>query len=449
MRLFNTLGGRVEPFAPGDPARVTMYVCGPTVYDRVHIGNVRPLVVFDVLYRLLRARHPQVVYARNLTDIDDKIIAAAKANNETPADLAARYTRAFHADIAPLNTLAPTIEPRATEHVEAMIEMIAALLDKGHAYEAHGHVLFEIDTMRDYGALSRRRRADQIAGARVEVAPWKKDPADFVLWKPSDDTQPGWDSPWGRGRPGWHLECSVMAARHLGEVIDIHGGGRDLVFPHHENELAQSRCAFGTPCLARHWVHNGYITVAGEKMAKSAGNFETLRALLDQHHGETVRYAILATHYRKPLNWSDDILDNAKHNLDRLYRALPAAAAESAANAAEPAPEIEAALADDLNTPRALDTLHHLAADPARAAALRSAAGPLLGLLQETPDAWFKWRAPQADGLAPAEVEQLLQQRERARAARDWQTADRIRAQLADGGVLIEDRADGVRWRRA
>ncbi|MEX0606588.1 MAG: cysteine--tRNA ligase, partial [Halofilum sp. (in: g-proteobacteria)] len=317
LTLHNTLTHQRETFVPRDPERVTMYVCGPTVYNLVHIGNARPVVVFDVLFRLLRTLYPNVVYARNITDVDDKINAAAKEGNEPIGALAARYAQAFHEDVAALGTLPPTVEPRATEHIEPMIRMIESLIASSHAYEAEGHVLFHVQSMDDYGQLSGRQREDMIAGARVEIAPYKRDPADFVLWKPSSDDLPGWESPWGRGRPGWHLECSVMAESHLGETIDIHGGGQDLIFPHHENEIAQSRCAHGGADLARYWLHNGYITIEGEKMSKSEGNFFTLRDLLAKYPGEVIRFALLAGHYRQPLDWSREGIEQARAAVDR------------------------------------------------------------------------------------------------------------------------------------
>jgi len=457
--LHNTLTRRKEPFTPLDPNRVGMYVCGPTVYDLAHIGNARPVVVFDVLYRLLKRAYPSVRYVRNITDVDDKIIEAARASGEPIDALTERTERAFHEDMAALGALEPDVEPHATAHIPQMLAMIEKLVEAGHAYAADGHVLFSVPSMADYGALSRRDRDEMIAGARVEVAPYKKDPADFVLWKPSAPDQPGWDSPWGRGRPGWHLECSAMSATHLGETFDIHGGGQDLIFPHHENEIAQSRCAHGGAPFVRYWVHNGYVVVEGEKMSKSLGNFFTVRDLLDEAPGEAIRLALLGTHYRQPLDFTRDGLRQARAALDRLYGALRhAAMAAAAADPGDVAPPaaLVAALEDDLNTPRAIGVLHALAgalnketdpAEKARRAAELTAGGALLGLLQADPETWFQGAGEGA--LADDEIEALIAKRDRARADKDFAEADRIRDDLADRGVLLEDGPDGTTWRRA
>jgi len=457
LTLYNTLTRTKEPFVPRDPGRVTMYVCGPTVYNYIHIGNARPVVVFDVLFRLLRTLYPEVVYARNITDVDDKINAAARENGEPISALASRYTEAFHADVAALNTLPPTIEPRATDHIDGMIRMIQSLIDSGHAYAADGHVLFHVPSMPEYGHLSGRNREDLVAGARVEIAPYKRDPADFVLWKPSTDDLPGWNSPWGRGRPGWHLECSVMAETHLGETIDIHGGGQDLIFPHHENEIAQSTCAHHGAPFARYWLHNGYITVEGEKMSKSEGNFFTLRELLDRYPGEVIRFALLSGHYRQPLDWSREGIEQARGAVDRLYQALRNAASVTAP--AEPAvPQaLRTALEDDLNTPLALRVLHETATDlnkatsPGERTRLKEAllgGGHALGLLTSDPEAWFRGAAD-ADGPAGEEIEALIEERSAARRSRDFARADAIRDDLAARGVVLEDGPQGTTWRRA
>ncbi len=458
LYLHNTQSGLKELFTPQDPQRVTMYVCGPTVYNLVHIGNARPIVVFDTLYRLLRRLYPGVVYARNITDVDDKINQAAKDNGESIRALTDRYIAAFHEDIAELNALPPTIEPRATDHIAQMIAMVQVLIERGHAYEAEGHVLFSVPSMPDYGALSHRKMEDMIAGARVEVAPYKRHPADFVLWKPSTPDLPGWESPWGIGRPGWHLECSCMIEQHLGITIDIHGGGQDLIFPHHENEIAQSQCAHGGATFARYWLHNGYITVSGEKMSKSLGNFFTLRDVLQQAPGEAARFALLSGHYRAPLDWSPDALRQARASLDGLYTALRAVAEiEPPADAAPPA-AVVAALEDDLNTPLAIAALHETAralnkagdaADKARLKGELLAGGELLGLLQQDPEAWFRWRPAASGGLSDAEIETLIEARQAAREAKDFKRADAIRDQLQQAGIALEDVAGSTRWRRA
>ena len=320
--IYNTLSREKEPFVPLDAGHVRLYVCGPTVYDYVHIGNARPVVVFDTLYRLLKRSYPRVTYVRNITDIDDRIIVRAADNGESIEALTDRTAHAYQGDMRRLGALAPDVEPRATQYVAEMIGMIQRLIDNGHAYAADGHVLFSVPSMDDYGRLSRRSRDELIAGARVEVAPYKKDPADFVLWKPSTDAQPGWTSPWSRGRPGWHIECSAMSAKHLGETFDIHAGGLDLIFPHHENEIAQSRSAFGHAMMAKYWMHNGFLNISGEKMSKSLGNFFTVHELLDQYPGEAIRLLLLSAQYRQPLDFTHEGLTQAKATLDRWYGAL-------------------------------------------------------------------------------------------------------------------------------
>ena len=454
--LTNTLTRRKEPFVPLDPDRVGMYVCGPTVYDRAHIGNARPVVVFDVLYRLLRRAYPAVTYVRNITDVDDKINARARENGEDIADLTARTTRMFHDDVAALGALPPDVEPRATAHIPAMLAMIEELIARGHAYEAEGHVLFAVASMPAYGALSGRSREDMIAGARVEVAPYKRDPADFVLWKPSPPDLPGWESPWGRGRPGWHLECSAMSRQYLGITFDIHAGGQDLVFPHHENEIAQSVCANGQP-FARYWLHNGHLTVSGEKMSKSLGNIVSVHELLAMAPGEAIRLALLGTHYRQPMDWNDDVLRQARQALDRFYQALRQVA-DVAAEDRETVPEgVRAALDDDLNTPQAIAQLHELAgalnrardrAEKARCKGALLAAGDLMGLLQQDPEAWFRWTPAGAAAPSDERIAEMVAERIAARKARDWAAADRIRDALAAEGVLLEDGPGGTTWRR-
>jgi cysteinyl-tRNA synthetase len=457
LDLFNTLTRRKEHFEPLVPGKVGLYVCGPTVYDYAHIGNARPVVVFDVLYRLLKHLYSEVRYVRNITDVDDKIIDRARQSGEPIDSVTARTTEAYHQDMAALNALSPDIEPRATQHIAQMISMIEKLVARGNAYEADGHVLFSVPSMPDYGRLSRRSRDELIAGARVEVAPYKRDPADFVLWKPSAPEVPGWSSPWGRGRPGWHIECSAMAADHLGETFDIHGGGLDLIFPHHENEIAQSTCSHGGAPLARYWVHNGFLTVEGEKMAKSLGNFFTVRDLLGEFPGEAIRLTLLSAHYRQPLDFTRDLLRQSKGNLDRWYNALRGTDEASADNIEVPF-EVLAALEDDLNTPMAISHVHGLATalnkatDPAERVRLKGsllAAGRLLGILQENPAVWFQGEADGAQSEDAALIDGLIERRRDARKAKDFAEADRIRKQLTDMGIVLEDGPSGTTWKRA
>lgn len=451
IRIYNTLTRTKEDFIPLDPERVTMYVCGPTVYSYAHIGNARPAVVFDLLFKILKRRFPQVIYARNITDLDDKINQAAAEQGVPIGTITERFARIYREDMAALGVGPPSLEPHATDHIDEMIAMIERLLDNGCAYEAEGHVLFAIEKAPDYGELSRRNMDEMIAGARVEVAPWKRHPGDFVLWKPSDDQQPGWDSPWGRGRPGWHLECSAMSAAHLGEIIDLHAGGQDLIFPHHENEIAQSRCAHGTQTFARYWMHNGFVTVDRRKMSKSLGNTLVIHELLKHWPGEAMRLLLLSAHYRQPLDWSETALHQARATLDRLYGLL-----RDYPPGAELPPDenIVAALEDDLNTPTALALLNTLARElstasaeqqPELAARLKSSAA-LLGLLQDDPAAWFHQQSGEA-ALAPEEIEALIEQRNQARQTRDFATADRIRDELAERGIELEDVAEGTRWK--
>jgi len=452
LHLHNTLSRRIEPFAPLDPACPTMYVCGPTVYNYVHIGNARGPVVFGVLAALLRRRFGGLRYARNITDVDDKINAAAQELGTPIAAITGRYAAAYREDMAD-GEFAPDIEPAATEHMPQMIAMIERLIADGHAYAAEGHVLFAVASFAGYGKLSRRDPEDMLAGARVEVAPYKRDPGDFVLWKPSTDDLPGWESPWGRGRPGWHIECSAMAAAHLGETIDIHAGGVDLQFPHHENEVAQSECAHGGRVFARWWLHNGMLNFGGAKMSKSVGNIERVHDLVRAHPPEALRYALLSAHYRQPLEWSDSLIGQSVRTLDRLYGTLRDLG-DVEALASIPA-SIEAALDDDLNTPAALADIARIAAearkagDPGERAALKSqllGAGMALGLLQQDPADWF---ARGASGDDDTRIQTLVDERAAAKQARDFARADAIRQQLADEGILLEDTPQGVRWKRA
>ncbi|MBI3453230.1 MAG: cysteine--tRNA ligase [Rhodospirillales bacterium] len=456
LLLHNSLTRRKERFEPIDPAHVRMYVCGPTVYDYAHIGNARPVAVFDVLYRLLKRLYPKVTYVRNITDVDDKIMAAAKESGEEIDSITVRTARAYHEDMAALGALPPDIEPRATQHIPQMIGMIGTLIAGGHAYVAEGHVLFAVATKSDYGKLSGRSRDELIAGARVEVAPYKKDPADFVLWKPSAPDQPGWDSPWGRGRPGWHLECSAMSAEYLGESFDIHGGGHDLIFPHHENEIAQSECAHGGKRFVGTWVHNGFLVVNGEKMSKSLGNFFTVRDLLARAPGEAIRLLLLKTHYRAPLDFSDEGLRQAKGELDRFYTALRASADIEPEGGETPTGVMDA-LEDDLNTPLAIAYLHEMAGDlnSATDAAMkrRSKANllygaRLLGLFATTPGEWFRWQPAGAATVGETEIESRIAARVAARKAKDFKEADRIRDELKAMGVMLEDGPKGTIWKR-
>ncbi|MBL6820567.1 MAG: cysteine--tRNA ligase [Luminiphilus sp.] len=455
LRLHNTLSGVKEVFTPRDPERVTMYVCGPTVYNYVHIGNARPVVVFDCLYRLLSALYPQVVYARNITDIDDKIIDAATQRGADIAEVSAEFTQKYREDMAALNALSPSIEPMATEHIEDMIALTERLIANGHAYEADGHALFAVESMPTYGELSGRKLEDMMAGARVEVADYKRHPGDFVLWKPSSDQEPGWNSPWGRGRPGWHLECSAMIRAHLGEAIDIHGGGRDLIFPHHENERAQSCCAYGGD-FVRYWIHNAFIDMDGEKMSKSLGNVRTVRELLARFPGEVLRFALLSAHYRSALNFSGELLIAARGTLDAFYGALRRHLDVESAALSVADSRVFSALLDDMNTPEAIAALHGAVSilnksdDPQEIAIAKAelkVGGGLLGLLQTDPEVWFTASVREA-GPTAEEIDVLIKERITAKANRNFQRADQIRDDLEAQGVVLEDGPDGTQWRR-
>ena len=465
LHIHDTLHREKRLFEPRDPNRVTLYVCGPTVYDFAHIGNARPPVVFDVLVRLLRRTYgaDKVVYARNVTDVDDKINQKAAREGVPIGEVTARYEAAYLADMGLLNVSPPDIAPHVTDFIPAIVDQIQAIVDAGCAYAAHddkegGHVLFDVSSYKAYGALSGRNLDDMIAGARVEVAPYKRNAHDFVLWKPSKEGEPSWPSPWGEGRPGWHIECSAMIEANLGLPIDIHGGGIDLVFPHHENEVAQGVCAHGndTPeAYARYWMHNGFLTMDAEKMSKSIGNVLLLHDLVQSVPGEVVRWALRSAHYRQPLDWNKSLLDQTRKNLDRLYGALRRAAEVDAGEAEPPAAFLDA-IEDDLNTPGAMAALFALSSEIERAmtagdvVAVAAAKGQLiacaavLGVLQATPDAWFEGGAD--DGLK-AEVETLLAERVQARAAKDWPTADRIRDRLNALNVVVMDSPTGATWR--
>ena len=464
ITFHNTSSGRRERFEPLVPGEVSIYVCGPTVYDFAHIGNAVPAVAFDVLVRLLRLEYPKVTFVRNITDVDDKINAAGIATGRPIGELAERYAGEYRDDIAALGVIPPDVEPRATGHIAEIIDMIETLIDGGHAYQAEGHVLFHVPSDPDYGSLAKRSLEDMLDGARVEVAPYKKDPKDFVLWKPSTPELPGWKSPWGRGRPGWHIECSAMIRKHLGPVIDIHGGGSDLTFPHHENELAQSRCVnHGTPSV-RYWLHNGMLTMGSGKMSKSVGNIVTIRELLSRHDGEVLRYALLSGHYRAQLMWNES-LAQARRSLETLYQALrdtdddsneTAASYADAPIDAFPSDVLEA-LCNDLNTPQALAAMHALAGDVHRAddpeSARRSrakllAGGWLLGILTKPAEEYFQGVAEAADAIEPRAIEALIEERDAARDAREFARADAIRDELAAAGIQLEDGRDGTRWRR-
>jgi cysteinyl-tRNA synthetase len=419
-------------------------MCGPTPYDVAHIGNMRAFVVPDILVRLLRTTYPRVTYVRNITDVEDKITARAASEGTSIAALTERTVAELHADLLAVGNLPPDIEPRVTGHIPEIIALIERILEHGHGYEADGNVMFSVGSFAAYGDLSGRNLADLIAGARVEIAGYKRDPADFVLWKPSDDTQPGWDSPWGRGRPGWHIECSAMCQRHLGENFDIHLGGEDLIFPHHENERAQSLSAYPGSEFARLWLHNAMLQVDGQKMSKSLGNFTTVRDVLGHAPGEALRHALLRAHYRSVLNFSMPALEESRRELDRFYRALDRAGAPPAG--AAPA-AFRDAMNDDLNTPEAFAALHPLAdralAGDAEAASSLRAAGGMLGLLGSTPAAWFQ------GGTDGARIEALIEARLDARRRRDFARADAIRDELAGEGVVLEDAKGGTVWRRA
>ena len=454
LKLYDTLTREKRVFTPIDPARVRMYVCGPTVYDFAHIGNARPVIVFDVLFRLLRhlygAEH--VVYVRNITDVDDKINArAAQEYPELPLNEAIRKVtektdRQFHEDVAALGCLPPTVEPRATEHIAEMKALIERLIAHGCAYVAEDHVLFSVSSMKDYGKLSKRSLDEMVAGARVEVAPYKRDPMDFVLWKPSKPGEPAWPSPAGirtPGRPGWHIECSAMSWKHLGETFDIHGGGIDLVFPHHENEIAQSCCAFHTQRMANVWMHNGFLQVEGEKMSKSLGNFFTIRELLADWPGEVLRFSMLRTHYRQPIDWTVKGLEESHKVLDDWYAVAGSANGEAVSG------RVLEALTDDLNTPQAITALHGLRnlAQGGDALARNELAGSLrfLGFLRESAAQWAEHRRSDRD-VDASKVEALIAARAAARGAKNFKESDRIRDELAAMGVVLKDSKDGTTW---
>lgn len=435
LKIYNTLKNKKEAFIPIDPNHIKMYVCGPTVYNYAHVGNARPVVVFDTLYRLLKHDYPKVTYARNITDIDDKIIEASLETGDDISVITEKYTRIYEEDMGALNTELPDIRPKATEYVGEMIALISDLVSKGYAYESDGHVLFQVSTMYDYGELSGKDVKDLIAGARVNVADYKREGADFVLWKPSTSDQPGWDSPWGRGRPGWHTECSAMIKKELGETIDIHGGGQDLIFPHHENEIAQSKCSHDGANLANYWMHNGYLTVNGEKMSKSLGNFITVHELLEEFSGkgEAVRMALLTSHYRQPADFSREAIKQAQKQLDRWYRVI------EGVEATEVADTVLEALRDDLNTPKAIMELNQLVKDENKVGELKASAN-LLGLLKS--NEWHKIENVDFD------IDSLISERANAKENKNWTRADEIRDELAEQGITLLDGPDGTTWEK-
>ena len=458
IRLYDTLTREKRAFAPIDPKNVRLYVCGPTVYDFAHIGNARPVIVFDVLFRLLRHRYGEghVTYVRNITDVDDKINDRAVRDfpglplNEAIRKVTEKTATQFHADVAALGCLPPTFEPRATDFVlprpdgkADMVTLISQLIARGHAYEAGGEVLFDTQSMADYGALSGRKLDEQLAGARVAVDAHKKNPADFVLWKQSSESEPGWESPWGRGRPGWHIECSAMSAAYLGDVFDIHGGGLDLIFPHHENEIAQSRCAHGTPTMANYWMHNGFLEVEGKKMSKSDGNFVTINEVLADWPGEVLRLNMLKTHYRSPIDWTLKSLEESAKTLDDWYWV----AADIKGD--RPSDAVIDAVSDDLNTPQMVAALHGLrnraASGNERDRGAFAASLRLLGFLSESAAAWND-RKQKASGIDAGQIDALIADRTAARARKDFKESDRIRDQLAAMGIVIKDSKDGTSW---
>lgn len=467
IQLFNTLKREKEDFVPLDASNVRMYGCGPTVYNLAHIGNARMAVAFDVLYRLLRhvygAEH--VTYARNFTDIDDKIIEASRKSGEPIEKITRHFEDLYNEDMEALGCLRPNITPRCTEHIPEMIRMIDTLVKKGHAYQPPGndhagHVLFNVPSMPNYGQLSRKNHDELVAGARVEVAPYKKDAADFVLWKPSTPEQPGWDSPWGRGRPGWHIECSAMSEKHLGETFDIHAGGLDLIFPHHENEIAQSCCAHDGKPMANYWLHNGFLNMGDDKMSKSLGNVIYPHELMKQWHPEVIRLALLSAQYRQPLNFTDAVLKQCKDQLDRWYKALSLESAAPDLSRANPAwtlgdeDKILQALADDLNTPMAISAMHaladgvFLASDEERAPRQRALlqAGKLMGLLSLDPAQYFSW-TPADVTVDAAQVQALVDARIAAKKAKNYAESDRLRDELKGMGIALEDTPQGTTWR--
>ena len=458
IKIYNSFSGNKEAFVPINKDHVKIYVCGPTVYNYAHIGNARPAVVFDTFVRFLRSQFSKITHVSNITDIDDKIIAAASEKDLPISQITEKYTDIYNADLNTLGVHAPDFQPKATEFIPEMIELIKVLIDKGHAYEKEGHVLFHVLSFENYGCLSKRNRDEQIAGSRVEVAPFKKDAADFVLWKPSSDVQPGWDSPWGFGRPGWHLECSVMSEKTLGLPFDIHGGGRDLVFPHHENEIAQSCCASGVKndpsSYAKYWMHNGFVTVNGEKMSKSLNNITLINDLTDSYKGEVIRLTLLSSHYRQGLDWNESIIHQSEKLLDKLYKILSDEGINSAPTSSNFDEDILEALADDLNTPKVISVLNSLAKKYSQDSGINKkdiaesikTSGNLIGILNEDPVRWFERDSKDLDIEL---IESLMQQRDQAKSNKDYAKADSIRDELVSLGLEILDSQDGSSWKPA
>lgn len=451
LRIYNTLTRQKDDFVPLNPDHIGMYVCGPTVYDYAHLGNARPVVVFDVLYRVLSALYPKVTYVRNFTDVDDKINAKAKETGEDIRSITERTAQAYLDDMGALNALLPDVMPRATDHIAEMIEMIENLITQGHAYEAENHVLFHVPSMPNYGKLSGRKSEEQLAGARVEVASYKKDAGDFVLWKPSLDDEPGWESPWGRGRPGWHIECSAMSRKYLGETFDIHGGGSDLIFPHHENEIAQSCCANKTEVMANYWMHNGHLMVEGEKMSKSLGNFITVHDLLKDTAGEAIRFYMLSSHYRSPFDFTKEGIQEAKTTLDKFYTALRTHASLDVQDVEVPNRFMDA-LKDDLNTPVALSIFHELLSSFNKSPSVETksalcAAARILGVLQVNPEDWFTEQRGDDESMDAASIQKMIDDRAAAKKSKDYAAADVIRSELDNLGVVLEDSPTGTTWK--
>ncbi len=435
LKIYNTLSNQKETFYPIDQQSIKMYVCGPTVYNYAHIGNARPAVIFDVLYRLLMDIYPEVIYVRNITDVDDKINDAAKKLNEPISTITKKYTDIYHQDMKSLGVLGPNHEPRVTDNIKQIISMIQKILDNKKAYINDSHVLFDVTSFDQYGKLSNRDKDEMLSGARVEVADYKKYPGDFVLWKPSSKDEPGWDSPWGYGRPGWHIECSSMVETFLGEEIDIHGGGQDLIFPHHENEIAQSCSAHNNNSYARYWVHNGYLNMEGQKMSKSLGNIITVKELLEQHDGEVIRLALLSTHYRKPINFGETLLEQSKNILNKLYKNLDNKSHDDLVSK-----DVINPLLDDLNTPLAISNLLKIKCSKT----LKKSAN-LLGLLNRKPEEWFALNNKSI--MSKNDIELLILERDKARKLKDFAKADEIREQLDQNNILLEDIDGKTIWR--